>query len=167
MNFMRTQVTDTNRGSRNKNQFTADSKLHCEACDTDVHVGTSGTSNLNAHRDSITCKENKAANALPPQKKDKSHLSFFSRKTIQLGRSQVHLTDSETNERAPEDNSTGQRTSGRVRKRTQVDGRCECDVEITADEKEEGTRVMMCKAPGCKTGWVRVILQLFSCVVNF
>jgi len=79
----------------------------------------------------------------------------------------VHLTDSETNERAPEDNSTGRRTSGRVRKRTQVDGRCECDVEIMADEKEEGTRVMMCKAPDCETGWVRVILQLFSCVVNF
>jgi len=92
MNFTRTQVTDTNQGCRNKNQFTADSKLHCEACDTDVHVGTSRTSNLNTHRDSITCKENKAANALPPQKKDKSLLSFFSRKTIQLGRSQVHLT---------------------------------------------------------------------------
>jgi len=58
---------------------------------------------------------------------------------IPLGRSQVHLTDSETNERAPEDNSTGRRTSGRVRKRTQVDGRCECDVEITADEEEELT----------------------------
>jgi len=86
---------------------------------------------------------------------------------IPLGRSQVHLMDLETNEHAPEDNSTGQRTSGRVRKRTQVDGRCECDVQIMADEKEEGTRVMMCKAPGCETGWVHVILQLFSCVVNF
>ena len=53
MNFTRTQVTDTNQGFRNKNQFTADSKLHCEACDTDMHVGTGGTSNLNAHRDQI------------------------------------------------------------------------------------------------------------------
>ena len=68
MNFTRTQVTDTNQGCRNKNQFTADSKLHCKVCDTDVHVGTSGTSNLNTHQD--------------------------------------QLTDSETNEHTPEDNST-------------------------------------------------------------
>jgi hypothetical protein len=72
----------------------------------------------------------------------------------------VQLMDSETNERESEDNSTGRRTSGRVRKRTQVDGRCECDTEITAHEKEEGTRVMKCKARGCETGWVRVI---FAC----
>jgi hypothetical protein len=35
---------------------------------------------------------------------------------------QVQLMDSETNERESEDNSTGRQTSGRVRKRTQVDG---------------------------------------------
>ena len=35
-------------------------------------------------------------------------------------------------------NNTGRRTSGRVRKRTQVDGRCECDTEIT---KEMGTQL--------------------------
>lgn len=77
------QSTATNRGCRNKNQFTADSKLHCEECDTDVHVGTGGMSNLNAHQGSKTCKENKAANALAPQKKEKSLFSFFSRKTVQ------------------------------------------------------------------------------------
>jgi len=61
----------------------------------------------------------------------------------------------ETSEHEPEDSNTGRRTSGRVRKRTQVDGRCECDTEITAEEKEEGTQVMRCKARGCETGWVR------------
>ena len=61
----------------------ADSKLRCEECNADLHVGTGGMSNLNAHRDSKTCRENKTANTLPPQKKDKSLLSFFSQKTIQ------------------------------------------------------------------------------------
>ena len=56
-----------------------------------MHVGTGGTSNLNVHRDSKTCKENKATNVLPPQKKDKSLLSFFSRKTIQENAPQVTL----------------------------------------------------------------------------
>ena len=64
MNLTKTQITGTNRGCRNKNQFTVDSKLHCEECDTHVHVGTSGMSNLNTHRDLKTCRENKAANAL-------------------------------------------------------------------------------------------------------
>ena len=42
-----------------------------------------------------------------------------------------------------------------LEKRTQVDGRRECDTEITAEEKEdsEGTQVSMrCKARGCETG---------------
>jgi hypothetical protein len=33
-------------------------------------------------------------------------------------------------------------SSGRVRKRTEVDRRCECDTLITAEEKQAGTRVM-------------------------
>jgi hypothetical protein len=53
----------------------------------------------------------------------------------------------EINEYEPEDSS--RRTSGRVRKRTQVDGRSECDTEITNEAKEKGTQVMRCKA-----GWV-------------
>jgi hypothetical protein len=52
----------------------------------------------------------------------------------------------ETNEYEPEDSNIGRRTSGRVWKRTQVDGKCECDTEITNEEKERGTQVMMCKA---------------------
>jgi hypothetical protein len=39
-----------------------------------------------------------------------------------------------TNEYEPEDSNTGRRTSGRVRKRTQVDVRCECDTEIMNEE---------------------------------
>ena len=70
---------------------------------------------------------------------------------------QEQLMDSETNECEPEDNSTGRQTSGRVRKRTQVDGKCECDIEITPDEKEEGTTVMMYKVRGCETGCVRFV----------
>ena len=66
----------------------------------------------------------------------------------------------ETNEYEPEDSNTGRRTSGRVRKRTQVDGRCECDTEITNEEKEKGTQVMKCKARGCETGWVRISCYL-------
>lgn len=46
------------------------------------------------------------------------------------------------------------RSSGRVRKRTEIDSRCECDTLITLEEKEAGTRVMECKARGCETGWV-------------
>ena len=49
------------------------------------------------------------------------------------------------------------RSSGRIRKRTEIDSRCECDTLITAEEKEAGTRVMECKACGCETGWVRGI----------
>ena len=67
----------------------ADSKLHCEECNADVHVGTSGMSNLNAHRASKTCRENKTASTLPPQKKEKSLLTFFSQKTIQQNAPQV------------------------------------------------------------------------------
>ena len=44
-------------------------------------------------------------------------------------------------------------------KRTQVDGRCECDTEITNEEKEKGTQVMRCKARGCETGWVRTSID--------
>ena len=55
----------------------------CPDCDTDVHVGTGGISNLNAHRNSKICRENKATKARPPQKKEKSILSFFSRNSIQ------------------------------------------------------------------------------------
>ena len=70
----------------------------------------------------------------------------------------------ENNEYEPEDNNAGRRTSGRVRKRTQVDGRCECDTEITNEEKEQGTQVMRCKARGCETGWVRT--SSCSCLVS-
>ena len=56
----------------------------------------------------------------------------------------------------PEDVGT-RRSSGRVRKRTEVDSRCECNTLITLEEKEIGTQVMECKARGCETGWVRVI----------
>ena len=45
----------------------ADSKFHCKECNADVHVGTGGMSNLNAHQDSKTCRENKTANTLPHQ----------------------------------------------------------------------------------------------------
>ena len=75
--------TIANQGCRNKIQFMADSKLRCEECNADVYVGTGGMSNLNVHRDSKTCRENKTANTLPPQKKEKSLFSFFSQKTIQ------------------------------------------------------------------------------------
>ena len=119
----------------------------------------------------------KAGSVRPKAEKKKVTPPFWWRKwsVMRLARlpmlepSQVQLTVSETNEREPEDNSTGRRTSGRVRKRTQVDGRCECDTEIIADEKEEGTRVMSmrCKARGCETGWVRAIHQMISRVLNF
>ena len=71
---------------------------------------------------------------------------------------QVQQTDSETNEREPED--TGQHwptNSGRVRKRTHVDGMSECDTEITADEKEEGTRVH--KAPLIVAELLKIFLR--------
>ena len=42
-----------------------------------------------------------------------------------------------------------------MRRRIQVDSRCEYDTEITAQEKELGERVMMRKARGCETVWVR------------
>jgi hypothetical protein len=80
---------------------------------------------------------------------------------MQSEHGEVELIGTETNEREPEESSNGRRTSGRVRKRTEVDGRCECDTEITAEEMEEGTRVMRCKARGCETGWVRGIQLLF------
>ena len=60
----------------------------------------------------------------------------------------------------PEDVGT-RRSSGRVRKRTEVDSRCECNTLITLEEKEIGTQVMECKARGCETGWVRVICFYF------
>ena len=53
------------------------------------------------------------------------------------------------------------RSSGRVRKWTEIDSRCECDTLITAEEKEAGTRVMECKAPGCETGWVCGTVSIF------
>ena len=68
----------------------------------------------------------------------------------------------ETNEYKPEDSNTGQQTSGRVQKRTQVNGRCECDTEITNEEKEKGTQVMRCKAPGCEMGWVHTSIYSLS-----
>jgi hypothetical protein len=37
-----------------------------------------------------------------------------------------------------------------------------CDTEITAEEKEVGGSVMMCKARGCETVWVHTTLK-FSC----
>ena len=60
----------------------------------------------------------------------------------------------------PEDVGT-RRSSGHVRKRTEVDSRCECNTLITLEEKEIGTQVMECKARGCETGWVRVICFYF------
>ena len=80
----------------------------------------------------------------------------------QQGSANQQLT--ETNEYEPKDSNTGRRTSGRVRKRTQVDGRCECDTEITNEEKEMGTQVMRCKARGCETGWVRT--SSYSCLAS-
>ena len=47
------------------------------------------------------------------------------------------------------------RSSGRVRRKIQVDSRCKCGTEITAEEKDVGECVMMCKARGCETIWVR------------
>ena len=87
--YKNTDHTIAIQGCRNKSQFTADSKLRCEECNADVHVGTSGMSNLNVHRDSKTCRENKTTNTLPPQKKEKSLLTFFSQKTIQQNTPQV------------------------------------------------------------------------------
>ena len=68
----------------------ADSKLHCPDCDTDVHVGTGGISNLNMHQDLKTCWESKATKAQPPQK-EKSTLSFFSQSSVQQNTPQVVL----------------------------------------------------------------------------
>ena len=62
----------------------------------------------------------------------------------------------------PEEDDGNRRSSGRMRKRIQVDSRCECDTEITAEEKEVGDSVMMCKARGCETVWVRATLR-FTC----
>lgn len=45
----------------------------------------------------------------------------------------------ETNEHETEDWNTGRCTSGQVRKSNQVDERCECDTEVTTEEKDEGT----------------------------
>ena len=36
-----------------------------------------------------------------------------------------------------------------------MDSRCKCGTEITAEEKDVGECVMMCKARGCETIWVR------------
>ena len=70
----------------------------------------------------------------------------------------------ETNEYKPasDDSNTGQWTSRQVRKRTQVNERCECDTEIMNEEKEKGTQVMRCKVPGCKMGWVHT--SIYSCI---
>ena len=46
-----------------------------------------------------------------------------------------------------------------MRRRIQVDSRCECDTEITAQEKEVEDSVMMCKARGCETVWVHATLK--------
>ena len=43
------------------------------------------------------------------------------------------------------------------------DGRCECDTEITNEEKEKGAQVMRCKARGCEIGCItqlRYLLRL-------
>ena len=45
----------------------ADSKLHCPDCNTDVLVVTGRISNLNEHRNSKTCRENKAPKVQPLQ----------------------------------------------------------------------------------------------------
>ena len=66
----------------------ADSKLHCPDCDTNVHVGTGGISNLNVHN-SKTCQGNKTTKAQPPQKKEKSILNFSSQNSIQHNTPQV------------------------------------------------------------------------------
>ena len=45
----------------------------------------------------------------------------------------------------PEENEGNRRSLGRIRRRIQVDSRCECDTEITDQEKEvRSERVMMC-----------------------
>ena len=62
----------------------------------------------------------------------------------------------------PKGTSDG-RTSKRVRKRTRVDGMCECDTEITSEEKEEGSQVMGCKTRGCEKGGVR---ETYSCFAS-
>ena len=55
----------------------------------------------------------------------------------------------------PEENNSNRRSSKRMRRRIQVDSRCEYDAEITAEEEEVGDSVtMMCKARCCETVWV-------------
>ena len=41
-----------------------DTRLCCPDCNTDVHVGTGGTSNLNVHRNSKVCKDRQQARQL-------------------------------------------------------------------------------------------------------
>ena len=48
--FFRLERYSPTAGVR-KSQFTADSKLHCPDCDTDVHVGTGRISNSNGTRE--------------------------------------------------------------------------------------------------------------------
>jgi len=50
----------------------------------------------------------------------------------------------------------GQRSSGHVWKRTEIDSQCECNMLITPEEKDNDTQVMECKSHGCETGWVRL-----------
>lgn len=59
-------------------------------------------------------------------------------------------------ENEPEENDSNRRSSGRMRRKIQVDNRCKCDTEITAEEKEVGDSVMMCKA--------RVVVKQFGCM---
>jgi len=54
-----------------------------------VHVGTGGTSNLNAHRNSKVCKDSQQATQLV-QPKANLLLNFFSRKTSQDATSTTH-----------------------------------------------------------------------------
>ncbi|KDR76610.1 hypothetical protein GALMADRAFT_139524 [Galerina marginata CBS 339.88] len=62
----------------------------------------------------------------------------------------------------PEVGIGARRSSGRVRKRTEVDSQCECDTLITLEEKEAGVQVMECKARGCETGWFHMSCMDFE-----
>ena len=59
-----------------------DTRLCCPDCNTDVHVSTGGTSNLNVHRNSKVCKDSQQARQLI-QPQANLLLNFFSRKTSQ------------------------------------------------------------------------------------
>ena len=112
-----------------------DTRLCCLDCNTDVHVGTGGTSNLNVHCNLKVCKDSQQAQLIQPQAN--SLLNFFTQKTSQ---DTTNTTD-----------DSNWRSSGRMRRRIQVDSRCECDTEITAEEKEVGDSIkhVVVKQFGC------------------